>query len=92
MCYNDYDGSFVRTARETEAVFVLRFWGSHCAGEIPGVAGSSSLANGDQVFSGSCGFEHHKIMPGVGGGGVKEWAKPFYKSKAWRDCREAYFI
>lgn len=23
---------------------------------------------------------------------VKEWAKPFYKSKAWRDCREAFFI
>ncbi len=38
------------------------------------------------------GFEHHKIMPGVGGGGVKEWAKSFYKSKAWRDCRDAYFI
>jgi len=23
---------------------------------------------------------------------VKEWAKPFYKSKAWQDCREAYFV
>ena len=23
---------------------------------------------------------------------MKEWAKPFYKSKAWRDCRYAYFI
>jgi len=23
---------------------------------------------------------------------VKEWAKSFYKSKAWQDCREAYFI
>ena len=32
------------------------------------------------------------LKPGVGGGGVKEWAKPFYKSKAWRDCRDAYFI
>ena len=32
-------------------------------------------------------------MPGVGGGDVaKEWAKSFYKSKAWQDCREAYFI
>jgi len=30
--------------------------------------------------------------PGVGGGDVKEWAKPFYKSKAWQDCRDAYFI
>jgi len=23
---------------------------------------------------------------------AKEWAKPFYKSKAWQDCREAYFV
>ena len=23
---------------------------------------------------------------------MKEWAKSFYKSKAWRDCRDAYFI
>ena len=23
---------------------------------------------------------------------MKEWAKPFYKSKAWQDCREAFFI
>lgn len=23
---------------------------------------------------------------------AKEWAKPFYKSKAWQDCREAFFI
>ena len=23
---------------------------------------------------------------------MKEWAKSFYKSKAWQDCREAYFI
>lgn len=23
---------------------------------------------------------------------AKEWAKSFYKSKAWRDCREAFFI
>ncbi len=39
-----------------------------------------------------CGLEHHK-MPGVGGGDVaKEWAKSFYKSKAWQDCRDAYFI
>jgi 5-methylcytosine-specific restriction enzyme A len=22
---------------------------------------------------------------------VKEWAKHFYKSKAWRQCRDAYF-
>ena len=37
-----------------------------------------------------CGLEHHK-MPGVGGGDVaKEWAKAFYNSKAWQQCREAY--
>ena len=37
-----------------------------------------------------CGLEHHK-MPGVGGGDVaKEWAKAFYNSKAWRQCREVY--
>lgn len=23
---------------------------------------------------------------------MKEWAKQFYKSKAWRKCRHAYFI
>lgn len=23
---------------------------------------------------------------------AKEWAKSFYKSKAWQDCREAFFI
>jgi 5-methylcytosine-specific restriction protein A len=23
---------------------------------------------------------------------MKDWAKSFYKSKAWRDCRDAYFI
>jgi len=23
---------------------------------------------------------------------VKEWAKPFYKSKVWQDCRDAYFV
>jgi 5-methylcytosine-specific restriction enzyme A len=23
---------------------------------------------------------------------VKEWAKHFYKSKAWRQCRDAYFV
>lgn len=23
---------------------------------------------------------------------MKPWAKSFYKSKAWRDCRDAYFI
>lgn len=23
---------------------------------------------------------------------AKEWAEPFYKSKAWRKCRHAYFI
>lgn len=23
---------------------------------------------------------------------MKEWAKHFYKSKAWRQCRDAYFI
>ena len=23
---------------------------------------------------------------------MKEWAKSFYKSKAWRDCREAFFV
>ena len=23
---------------------------------------------------------------------MKEWAKSFYKSKAWQDCREAFFI
>lgn len=28
----------------------------------------------------------------IGVDNVKEWAKPFYKSKAWRDCREAFFI
>lgn len=28
----------------------------------------------------------------IGVDNVKEWAKPFYKSKAWRNCRDAYFI
>lgn len=28
----------------------------------------------------------------IGVDNVKEWAKSFYKSKAWRDCRDAYFI
>lgn len=23
---------------------------------------------------------------------MKEWAKHFYKSKAWRQCRDAYFV
>lgn len=23
---------------------------------------------------------------------MKEWAKHFYKSKAWRECRDAYFV
>jgi len=23
---------------------------------------------------------------------MKEWAKKFYKSKAWRQCRDAYFV
>ncbi len=23
---------------------------------------------------------------------VKEWARPFYKSKAWQNCRDAFFI
>lgn len=23
---------------------------------------------------------------------VKKWAKHFYKSKAWRQCRDAYFV
>ena len=23
---------------------------------------------------------------------MKEWAKSFYKSKAWRQCRDAYFV
>ncbi|OYD06095.1 HNH endonuclease [Paludifilum halophilum] len=23
---------------------------------------------------------------------MKAWAKSFYKSKAWRDCRDAYFV
>ena len=44
------------TARKKPVRFCFAFWGSHCAGEIPGVAGSSSLADGDQVFSGSCGL------------------------------------
>ena len=26
------------------------------------------------------------------GENLKPWAEKFYKSKAWRDCREAYFI
>jgi 5-methylcytosine-specific restriction protein A len=30
-------------------------------------------------------------MPGVGGGDVaKEWAKAFYNSKAWQQCRDGY--
>lgn len=23
---------------------------------------------------------------------IKEWAKSFYKSSAWRNCRQAYFV
>ncbi len=39
------------------------------------------------------GFSTSHVLPGVGGGDVaKEWAKSFYKSKAWQDCREAYFV
>jgi Restriction endonuclease len=26
------------------------------------------------------------------GEGVKPWARNFYKSKAWRQCRDAYFV
>lgn len=38
-------------------------------------------------------FSTSHVLPGVGGGNVaREFAERFYKSKAWRDCRDAYFI
>ena len=39
-----------------------------------------------------CGLVHHMDAMGGGGDVAKDWAKSFYKSKAWRDCRHAYFI
>ena len=45
-----------------------------------------------RIFQGHVGIVRFVRGPGAGGGDVKEWAKPFYKSKAWRDCRDAYFI
>jgi hypothetical protein len=46
------------------------------------------VALGFYIYMVRVGFEHHKIMPGAGGGGVaKEWAKAFYNSMAWQQVR-----
>ena len=36
---------------------------------------------------GACGFEHHKIMPGVGGGDVKEEMEKYGDTGQWNKKR-----
>jgi hypothetical protein len=44
---------------------------------------TSSVALGFNLSRFNVGFEHHKIMPGVGGGGVKEEMEKYGDTGQW---------
>lgn len=55
--------------------------------------GSTSMSGytiipGLRCFSSAAGRLHIYLL----GDNMKPWAEHFYKSKAWRDCRDAFFI
>jgi len=53
---------------------------------------TSSVALGFNLSRFNAGLAHRTYCQEWEAVDVKEWAKPFYKSKAWQDCREAFFI
>ena len=65
--------SLQRAPGKRALLFLLKIWA------LPiGFIQTSSVALGLYIIKGQCGFEHHKIMPGVGGGDVEKGFLPYY--------------